>query len=57
MNECDPPQTRDAAGSDSVYVMHVLWCLPQVICSRNHAPIVKAAVDQPLEENEVESRG
>lgn len=40
----------------SMSCMCCVVCLPQVICLRTHATIVKAAVDQPLKE-EVESQG
>lgn len=56
MNECDPPQAREAASLDSVLVMQVRWCSPQVICLRDHASAVKAAVGQLLEDEEVETR-
>lgn len=36
---------------------NVLWCSLRVICHRNHVFIVEAAVDQPLEEEEVEIQG
>lgn len=48
---------RRHGSSDSVHVMHVLWCSPRVISQRKHASIVKAAVDQPLEEVETQGRG